>query len=316
MSRRKTRLVLWQAGNTFCPICLLEFSREDATAKDGHASIEHVPPRKVGGPHILVLTCKNCNQEGGEWTDHATVELVKQEHAVDLRIRTRVYHMRAGLNRPARAEYLIEMSHPAILKPMYMWPALNQKATSLAHQQLRLTGYQRRKPEVGLLKAAYLSVFSLLGVEFAKAKALTNVRAQIQQPDADLYRNFCFAGEDVGREIYIMYTKETTCWAVAIDGYWVLLPSVDTDERSFPFDSLRNVLDMKKLAHVFRVDSRPRFPTIYKVPVELLPDAVQRGLGQVGSLGWDTSVEANGQAVDVVSVGRDQDSLWFLEYHQ
>ena len=55
----------------------------------------------------------------------------------------------------------------------------------------------------------------------------------------------------VGREIYIMYTKETTCWAVAIDGYWVLLPSVDTDERSFPFDSLRNVLDMKKLAHVF-----------------------------------------------------------------
>ena len=47
-----------------------------------------------------------------------------------------------------------------------------------------------------------------------------------------------------------------------------------------------------------------------------LPDDVQRGLSQVGSLGWDTSVEANGQAVDVVSVGRDQDSLWFLEYHQ
>ena len=133
------------------------------------------------------------------------------------------------------------------------------------------TGYQRRKPEVGLLKAAYLSVFSLLGVEFAKAKALTNVRAQIQQPDADLYRNFCFAGEDVGREIYIMYTKETTCWAVAIDGYWVLLPSVDTDERSFPFDSLRNVLDMKKLAHVFP----SRFTASVSHNPDLQPDAVR-----------------------------------------
>ena len=119
------------------------------------------------------------------------------------------------------------------------------------------------------------------------------------------------ANTDTKLLIYGLFQKDRV---LAQDG--VLLPSVDTDERSFPFDSLRNVLDMKKLAHVFRVDSRPRFPTIYKVPVELLPDAVQRGLGQVGSLGWDTSVEANGQAVDVVSVGRDQDSLWFLEYHQ
>ena len=47
--------------NTLCPICLLEFSREDATAKNGRASIEHVPPLKAGKPHIRVLTCKNCN---------------------------------------------------------------------------------------------------------------------------------------------------------------------------------------------------------------------------------------------------------------
>ena len=161
-----------------------------------------------------------------------------------------------------------------------------------------------------------MSVFYLLGVEFAKAKALTNVRAQIQQPDADLYRNFCFAGEDVGREIYVMNTKETTCWAVTIDGYWVFLPRLDADEQSFPFGGPPNVVGMKKLADVFRGGSRPRFPTIYKVPVERLEDDVQRGLGEVGSLGWYTSVEANGHAVDVVSVGRDQDSLWFLEHHQ
>ena len=77
--------------------------------------------------------------------------------------------MRAGLNRPAPAERLIEMTHPAIPEPIYMWPARNQQLPPLTHQKLRLTSYQRRKPEIGLLKAAYLSVFSLLGVEFAKA---------------------------------------------------------------------------------------------------------------------------------------------------
>ena len=42
MRKQRTRLSLWQAGNTLCPICLLEFSREDATAENGRASIEHV----------------------------------------------------------------------------------------------------------------------------------------------------------------------------------------------------------------------------------------------------------------------------------
>ena len=52
MSKRNTRLSLWEAGNTLRPICLLEFAKEDATAKDGRASIEHVPPLKAGTPHI------------------------------------------------------------------------------------------------------------------------------------------------------------------------------------------------------------------------------------------------------------------------
>ena len=48
--KRNTRLSLWEAGNTLCPICLLDFSKDDA--KGGRASIEHVPPLKAGKPHI------------------------------------------------------------------------------------------------------------------------------------------------------------------------------------------------------------------------------------------------------------------------
>ena len=316
MRKQKTRLSLWQAGNTLCPVCLLEFSREDATAKNGRASIEHVPPLKAGKPHIRVLTCKNCNGEGGSWIDHATVELTKQEHAADLHIGTRVYHMRAGLNRPAHAERLIEMTHPAIPEPIYMWPARNQQLPPLTHQKLRLTSYQRRKPEIGLLKAAYLSVFSLLGVEFAKANSLTKVRKQIAQPDDDSYRDFCFAGEDVGRAVCIVYTRGKTCWGVSIDGHWVLLPSVDADEWNPTLDDLRQPSAIKKFTHAFEANRRCLFQRIYRLPIRTLTDDVRQGLGQVGSLGWHMRADSNSLKNDFISVGRDQDSLWFLEYYE
>ena len=318
MRRRRTRLALWEAGNTLCPICLMEFSKQDATARNGRASIEHVPPLKAGKPHLRVLTCKNCNGTGGAWIDHATVELTKQEHAVDLHTEARVYHMRAGLNRPAQAERLIEISHPAISHSIYMWPARNQQLPSLVHQKMRLTWKQRRKPEIGLLKIAYLAVFSLVGAGFAKAKALERVRAQIMRPDEELFRDFCFVlGEDVGRAVYIVYAEGRTCWGVAIDGHLVCLPSVDADEWKPMLDDLRRSSALKKFTHTFGADRRYLFQEIHRVPVKSLTDDVRQGLRQVGSLGWDMRVQHGNRIVgNYVSVGRDQESLWFLEHHQ
>ena len=314
MRKQKTRLSLWEAGNTLCPICLLEFSKKDITAKDGRASIEHVPPLKAGKPHIRVLTCKNCNSAGGEWIDHAAVELIKQEHPVHIQIGTSLYRMRAGLNRPAQTGRFLTMTHPTVAEPIYMWPARNQPVPPLSRQELRLTSYQRRKPELGLLKAAYLSVFSLLGVEFAKANALSEVRRQIAQPDADILRDFCLVGEETGRGIYIVYTKGRTCWGIAIDGYWVFLPSADSDEWRPALDDLRRSSALKKFTHAFGADRRFLFQTLHRVPVERLTDDVRRGLSQVGSLGWEMRVTSDERVLgNYVSVGRDQDSLWFLE---
>ena len=314
MRKRKSRLSLWEAGNTLCPICLLEFSKEDVIAKDGRASIEHIPPLKAGKPHIRVLTCKKCNSEGGEWIDHAMVELIKQEHVVDLQIGIGVYAMRGGLNRPAHAKRFIKMTHPTVTDPIYMWPARNQQMPPLPRQTLRLVSYERRKSEIGLLKAAYLSVFSLLGVEFAKANALVEVRKQIAQPDADILRNFCLVGGETGRGIYIVYTKGRTCWGIAIDGYWVFLPSADSDAWRPALDDVRRSSAFKKFTHSFGADRRFLFQTLHKVPVESLTDDVRQGLSQVGSLGWEMRV-TSGKRIhgSFVSVGRDQDALWFLE---
>ena len=209
------------------------------------------------------------------------------------------------------------MTHPAVAEPIYIWPARNQELPPLPRQELRLTSYQRRKPEIGLLKAAYLAVFSLLGAEFAKANALTKVREQIAQPDADSFRDFCFVGEDVGRAVYIVYTRGKTCWGVTIDGHLMLLPSVDADEWEPTLDDIRSSSAQKKFTHTFGADKRFLFPTIHRVPVEGLTDDVRRGLSQVGSLGWEMRVTSDTRVLgNYVSVGRDQDSLWFLDYHE
>jgi len=198
-----------------------------------------------------------------------------------------------------------------------MWPARNQRLPPLARRELRLVSYQRRKPEVGLLKAAYLSVFALLGVEFAKAEALVNVRNQIAQPDADIFRDFCFNGKKTGRAIYIVYTKGRTCWGIAIDGYWVFLPSADSDQGKPALDDVRRASALKKFTHTFGAGRRFLFQTIHKVPVESLTDDVRRGLSQVGSLGWELRVTSEKRILgNYVSVGRDQESLWFLECHE
>ena len=57
------------------------------------------------------------------------------------------------------------------------------------------------------MKAAYLSVFALLGVEFAKANALIAVRKQIAQPDADIFRDFWLVGKETGRGIFWLFSS-------------------------------------------------------------------------------------------------------------
>ena len=159
-------------------------------------------------------------------------------------------------------------------------------------------------------------MFSLLGVEFAKANALTRVRAQIAQPDADIFRDFCFTGKDVGRAVSIVYTRGKTCWGVTIDGHWMLLPSVDADEWNPTLDDVRQSSAIKKFTHVFGADRRFLFQKIHGVPIRTLTDDVRRGLGHVGSLGWHMQVKSDSLTNDFISIGRDHDSLWFLQYHE
>ena len=151
----------------------------------------------------------------------------------------------------------------------------------------------------------------------ARAPALAKVREQITQPDSDVFRDFCFTRENVGRAVYIMYTKGMAYWTVAIDGYWVLLPGAHAADWKPDLDAIRRFSALKKFTHTFGADRRFHFHEIHKVPIKRLTDDVRQGLLQVGSLGWDMRVRHDNRILgNYISVGRDQDWLWFLEYHQ
>ena len=72
MSKKKgyeKRLSLFDIGNTRCPICLTRFSRE-GVKKGQEVTIEHVPPKAVGGLERC-LTCRKCNTSAGRSLDQA-----------------------------------------------------------------------------------------------------------------------------------------------------------------------------------------------------------------------------------------------------
>ena len=192
MAKKDRRLGLWQAGNTLCPICLMEFSEEDIASR--LAELEHTPPLKAGKPHLTVLTCQKCNRRGGEWIDKAAIEALKREYDATLTTQHDTISVKIGLGHPGSiGRGLITMSHPAVDGALYLRPTRKQELPRLPTTELKLAWAQRkhRSVTVGLLKSAYLAVFAIVGVEFAKAEALGRVRAQIQQPDDLILDNFC-----------------------------------------------------------------------------------------------------------------------------
>ena len=70
---RAKRLAFFDRGNTECPICLSSFSRDEA-AKDSRVTLEHAPPKALGGA-IMCLTCADCNAAAGKKTDQAVAAI-------------------------------------------------------------------------------------------------------------------------------------------------------------------------------------------------------------------------------------------------
>ena len=339
MSRRDRRIRLWKAGNRSCPICLYEFSFErDINIKgDRHAKcaeIEHVPPKGMHGQKVLrVLTCASCNAAAGKTVDHSLIDMVKGEHEGLIIVGDKRTPVRLSRDAPSREQrdeaddtdnqmdhttgddrarehpILITMSHPATPDQVHIWSKSHLLPKVTGTKRIQLQWKQRPNPEVGLLKSAYLALYSILGTQYARDPALTPVRTQIQQPHATILSDYTFKISPGDRSICIAYTQPRCCWAVSLDGYLALLPGAgDTSWPGHCFDinDLQKI-DYKCLSNAF--SARSHEIQVDEIPISETDTDVRRGIRQVGPLGWEIREARDNKCRTFVSVGGDENKL-------
>ena len=223
LSNKEARLSLYKHGNDRCPICLSTFTERDVV-EGIVVTLEHVPPKSVAPNASLgmCLTCTDCNNRSGRGIDQAAARLMgKQKARLDIQgiPHTAYFGQDGTIKIRGRAEMTEEF---------YMKALKAGERFEVSYKRP-----QTRYANVSWLKAAYLSVFSLLGAcgyMYAEGSAIRQVREQIQEPDKDIIRNYALESENpCGPDGVLLNRKKHPCWAVKMNKCIVLLPGSEDD---------------------------------------------------------------------------------------
>ena len=249
-SRKAKRLRLYEAGNEACPICFATFTEEEAR-RGTSVTLEHAPPEAIGG-RVVCLTCAECNSRGSKH-DRALADMAREKSGqgipVNVRIAGDVFRtylnpdpavMRDRLSRLAGRNSIFANSELAQRDPREILLSLEAKARSNYRDAdtSEITIESARPPvraiELGVLRSAYLMVFSLLGpvgYRYAVSESVQAIRRQLMIPDEDVVPSCIWANysqllpDGVPREGNALYiNREPRCWIVQVGDYGVVLP--------------------------------------------------------------------------------------------
>ena len=224
LSRRR---MLFEAGNTHCPICLTGFKEDDVIRGD-QVTIEHAPPKALGGKAIC-LTCDPCNNttskmerlvaehfRSKEIGEHVTIEFpgCPEQSGRILRGKEGDIKFRADKLRVPEAQFT---------------KALTSPTGSLT---LRASAPSKGVWNAPWLKAGYLLLFSWLGpkvgYDYARSTPYSEIRQQILNPEPDVVAStFVFEGKDLllGGGITLIQ-QPLPCWCVTVNKErFVVLPN-------------------------------------------------------------------------------------------
>jgi len=183
-----------------CPICFKLFGRDALSTKyDDHLTLEDIPPQCLGGK-VLALTCKICNNRAGSELES---DLSKKLHADAFLARTPGIEMEARFSPDPSTElaatvrfmaddvvsvmYDPKRSHPDAVTRLHKLEETGRISEVTLEFQL---GYRVGRPEVALLRIAYLLAFARFGYGFLMNPHLLPVRHQIQTPSEKLLPDF------------------------------------------------------------------------------------------------------------------------------
>ncbi|MEQ8677136.1 MAG: HNH endonuclease [Aggregatilineales bacterium] len=234
-----------------CPLCLRVFSREEARMRQ--VSVEHVPPKKLGGIP-KTLTCKKCNNMAGT---HLESKLRKNENfrnVLDLQVGAE-HEIEYSLNDestpwlPATFK-ITETGMQIIGDPNRTNPKdLEKLRDSIKTEGVNDFTARFATPvdsitNISKLRIAYLLAFSVFGYGFLINPNLEIIRKQILDPKTELLPSFGIItqnltdfslGFNVIREPKI-YKSSLVVFDLIVDTqkrrYGVILPGPDVDDMN------------------------------------------------------------------------------------
>ncbi len=173
-----------------CPLCFKVFFLDALSEK--YLTLEDIPPAKLGGkPRIL--TCQNCNHWSGTNLDSELInKLAFDDFLQGISSATADGRVRFGEEYQVGAT--IRIGEKGQIQILYDPRRSNQlhidetrrmlKAGAANEINLTLYGkYKQNRPEVALLRIAYLLAFNVLGYGFLLNDNMQEVRRQILAPE-------------------------------------------------------------------------------------------------------------------------------------
>lgn len=189
-------------GLYFCPICKLGY--EETAISVGLLTLEHVPPKSLGGRGVA-LTCKQCNNSAGHTVDAAVsrreelrrfqdlVLEAKGETTVDAVLEIADTKANVRVSRDIDGTTIIHLQErindPQVVKRVSEYFERGATPSALAIDELTLTSktkYHNRRALVSDLRTAYLAAFAALGYRYGFHPRLDIVREQILSPDSPI----------------------------------------------------------------------------------------------------------------------------------
>jgi hypothetical protein len=248
-----------------CPLCLRAFP----LSRVADLTIEHIPPRSLGGRPML-LTCIECNIRGGG-PDGVDTHARHAEHVYDFALGTLKTPRQAKLTigdttQNIRVTSLASLQMIGVPKAdppgtsNRMEVALMRRQTPDEALKFRIElfndAFSARKQAISWLRSAYLAAFSALGYRYILRSILDDVRRQIRDADTKLIDDFkLFSGNADPTTRWIALTHEPD-WVrgllVQMGRHTALLPYF-TDDSEF-YDRLTH---HRAQSHELLLETRP-----------------------------------------------------------
>lgn len=265
-----------------CPCCLVAYPRLAIT--DRILTIEHVPPKVLGGRPML-LTCAECNSDSGANFDaHA-----EQKAVADAFVRGRVSHRKVRATSyidgiPLRGT--AESTEAGI--SLVGVPKQNDPKAQVAYLEALEAHAERGTPKpdfsftihtrfdeararLSLIRAAYLAAFAALGWSYILRSVMQPIREQLNNPEGQILDTYIFRDPDslaaTRRVLLVDDPDELRCVAVMLGEHSVFLPGLwnpmTWDEVAAAFCRRREAGDRLNVNLRGKEAPWPKWPTYF-----------------------------------------------------